>query len=49
AIAMATESPRQAIALPGIDVGQQANLLRWRWEELLQKLSWSRIENSSFS
>ena len=44
AIAMATESPRKAIGLPGITVGQQANLLRWHWNEAEQKLSRSRIE-----
>ena len=44
AIAMATESPRKAIGLPGITVGQQANLLRWHWDEAEQKLSRSRIE-----
>ena len=43
AIAMATESPRKAIGLPGMSVGQQANLLRWHWDEARQKLSWSRI------
>ena len=44
AIAMATESPRKAIGLPGISVGQQANLLRWRWDEAEQKLLRSRIK-----
>lgn len=43
AIAMATESPRIAINLSGINVGQKANLLRWHWDETQQKLSWSRI------
>ena len=43
AIAMATESPRKAIGLPGINIGQPANLLRWHWDEVEQKLSWSRI------
>ncbi|MEO1671547.1 MAG: N-acetylglucosamine-6-phosphate deacetylase [Cyanobacteria bacterium J06631_2] len=43
AIAMATESPRKAIALPGIDIGQRASLLRWHWNEAEQKLSWSRV------
>ena len=43
AIAMATESPRKAIGLPGISIGQPANLLRWHWDEVKQKLSWSRI------
>ena len=44
AIAMATESPRKAIGLPGISPGQQVNLLRWHWDEVEQKLSWSRID-----
>jgi N-acetylglucosamine-6-phosphate deacetylase len=43
AIAMATISPRKAIALPDIAIGQQANLLRWHWNEAQQKSSWSRI------
>jgi len=43
AIAMATMSPRKAIALPSIVVGQQASLLRWHWNRTQQKLSWSRI------
>ena len=44
AIAMATESPRKAIGLPGIGIGQQANLLRWRWDEKQQQLLRSRIK-----
>ena len=43
AIAMATESPRKAIGLSGIGVGQTANLLRWHWDEKQQELSWSRV------
>ena len=43
AIAMATISPRKAISLPGLEVGQPANFLRWCWDETEQKLSWSRI------
>ncbi|MBE9047338.1 N-acetylglucosamine-6-phosphate deacetylase [Pleurocapsales cyanobacterium LEGE 10410] len=46
AIAMATKSPRKAIGLPGIGVGQPANFLRWHWDEARQKLSWTRIINS---
>ena len=42
AIAMATESPRKAINLSGIGVGQPANLLRWHWDETKQ-LSWKRL------
>jgi N-acetylglucosamine-6-phosphate deacetylase len=44
AIAMATESPRKAINLSGIGIGQPANLLRWHWDEKQQNLSWSRIK-----
>ncbi|MEM8720248.1 MAG: N-acetylglucosamine-6-phosphate deacetylase [Cyanobacteria bacterium P01_G01_bin.39] len=43
AIAMATISPRKAISLPGLEVGQPANFLRWCWDETDQKLSWSRV------
>lgn len=43
AIAMATESSRKAIDLPGIGVGQSANLLRWHWDEKQQQLSWKRL------
>ena len=43
AIALATESPRHAIGLPGIGVGQPANLLRWHWHEDTSKLSWQRL------
>ena len=41
AIAMATESPRKAIGLPGISIGQPANLLRWHCDR--QQVSWSRL------
>jgi len=43
AIALATESPRHAIGLPGIGIGQPANLLRWHWHEDRSKLSWQRL------
>ena len=42
AIAMATESPRKAIDLPGIAISQPANLLRWHLKQDRQ-ISWSRI------
>ena len=45
AIAMTTESPRKAIHLSSIGIGQQANLLRWHWDEVQQKLSWSRLNS----
>lgn len=45
AIAMVTESPRKAIGLPNITVGQQANLLRWHWNQEQQLLSWSRFNS----
>jgi N-acetylglucosamine-6-phosphate deacetylase len=46
AIAMATTSPRKAINLSStnITVGQQANLLRWHWDQAQQKLSWLRLK-----
>lgn len=43
AIALATESPRRAIGLPGIEMGQSANFLRWHWHEDTSKLSWQRL------
>lgn len=41
AIALATETPRQAMGLPGISVGQPATLLRWHCNETT--LTWQRI------
>ena len=43
AIALATESPRQAIALQGLGVGQAANLLRWHGDQVSQKLTFQRL------
>lgn len=43
AIAMATESPRKAINLPGIGIGQPANLLRWHWDKEKKQLFWTRL------
>ena len=43
AIAMATESPRKAINLSGIGVGQPANLLRWHWDKAQRNLTWKRL------
>jgi N-acetylglucosamine-6-phosphate deacetylase len=43
AIALATESPRKAINLPSIEVGQPANFLRWNWNEADKRLTWERI------
>jgi N-acetylglucosamine-6-phosphate deacetylase len=43
AIALATESPRKAISLPGIAAGQPAQLLRWHLEEATLKLTWQRL------
>jgi N-acetylglucosamine-6-phosphate deacetylase len=42
AIALATESPRKAMGLPGISVGQSANFLRWHWQEETSQLTWER-------
>ncbi|MBP0016736.1 MAG: N-acetylglucosamine-6-phosphate deacetylase [Cyanobacteria bacterium SBLK] len=43
AIALATESPRKAMGLPGFSVGRSASLLRWHWHEEIHKLSWHRL------
>ncbi|WP_019505197.1 N-acetylglucosamine-6-phosphate deacetylase [Pleurocapsa sp. PCC 7319] len=46
AIAMATESPRKAMKLPGISIGQPANLVRWHWDEQTKDLTWKRLNQS---
>ena len=43
AIALATESPRKAMGLPGFSVGRSASLLRWHWDKEIRKLSWYRL------
>ncbi|MBG1268038.1 N-acetylglucosamine-6-phosphate deacetylase [Nostoc sp. WHI] len=43
AIALVTDAPRKAIALPGIVKSQAANLLRWHWDETTKQLSWQRL------
>jgi N-acetylglucosamine-6-phosphate deacetylase len=43
AIALATESPRKAMGMPGISSGQPANLLRWHWDEAREELTWQRL------
>ncbi|MEM9539747.1 MAG: N-acetylglucosamine-6-phosphate deacetylase [Cyanobacteria bacterium P01_E01_bin.42] len=44
AIALATESPRKAMGLPGFSVGRSASFLRWHWHDERQKLSGSRLD-----
>ncbi|QIZ72591.1 N-acetylglucosamine-6-phosphate deacetylase [Oxynema aestuarii] len=44
AIALATVSPRKAIGLPTLTVGQPANLLRWSYREDTGNLSWERLQ-----
>ncbi|QDZ40079.1 N-acetylglucosamine-6-phosphate deacetylase [Euhalothece natronophila Z-M001] len=47
AIALATESPRDAITEEGLGVGQPvANLLRWHWNNSTQTLTWQRLINT---
>jgi N-acetylglucosamine-6-phosphate deacetylase len=48
AIAMATESPRKAINMPGIGVGRSAQLLRWHWHEEREDLTWQRLDLLTF-
>lgn len=43
AIAMATESPRKAINLRGIEIGQTAKLLRWHLHQASKRLTWERL------
>src|SRR5919199_3432044 len=44
AIALATETPRRAIDLPGLGLGQPAaELLRWHLDEVTHRLSWQRL------
>ncbi|MEM8778067.1 MAG: N-acetylglucosamine-6-phosphate deacetylase [Cyanobacteria bacterium P01_G01_bin.49] len=43
AITLATESPRKAIKLSGISIGQPAHLLQWHWDEENSQVSWQRI------
>jgi N-acetylglucosamine-6-phosphate deacetylase len=43
AIALATQSPRHAIGLPGIAAGQSAQLLRWHLDEATFRLTWQRL------
>jgi N-acetylglucosamine-6-phosphate deacetylase len=43
AIALATESPRWAINLPGISHRQSAKLLRWHRDEAINHLTWQRL------
>ncbi|GFE69394.1 N-acetylglucosamine-6-phosphate deacetylase [Chroococcus sp. FPU101] len=43
AIALATESPRKAINLRGIEIGQTAKLLRWHLSEASKRLTWERL------
>jgi N-acetylglucosamine-6-phosphate deacetylase len=48
AIALATESPRKALGLPGIVVGQAGqNLLRWHFVPESNTLTWKRLWTDS--
>lgn len=44
AIALATESPRVALGLPGMSVGHPAYLLQWHWEKASDRLTWKRLD-----
>lgn len=48
AIALATESPRKAIALPGLTVGQPAQFIHWHWSEARHNLTWQRLDLQNY-
>lgn len=43
AINLATDSPRRAIRLSTLSIGQKANLLQWRWTQEKNELKWKRL------
>lgn len=44
AIALATETPRKALGIPGIGLDQNAqHLLRWHWDSATKPLNWERL------
>jgi len=45
AIALATEAPRKAIALPSLSVGQKAHFLRWHQESETKKIVFKRLSS----
>lgn len=48
AIGLATEAPRQAIGLPGLQPGQLASqLLRWHYQPKSKKICWKRLFSES--
>ena len=47
AIALATETPRKAIGLPGLSPGQPAHLLRWCLNLSQKTLTWRRLNVNS--
>jgi N-acetylglucosamine-6-phosphate deacetylase len=44
AINLAVRSPRLAVNLPDLAIGQPANFLRWHLDIITQELSWERID-----
>ncbi len=45
AVALATESPRKALNMPGIGINQRASLLRWQWCEKTGQLNLGRLDS----
>jgi N-acetylglucosamine-6-phosphate deacetylase len=45
AIAMVTDAPRRAMALPLLTFGQPAQFLRWHWDG--EQLTWQRLSGDS--
>jgi N-acetylglucosamine-6-phosphate deacetylase len=43
AIALATTAPRNALGLPGFELGQPIHLLRWQYGSKSQEITWQRM------
>ena len=44
AIALATNSPRNAIALKSFEIGQLSHFLQWSWDKTQNQLRWKRLK-----
>ncbi len=49
AIALVTQTPRQALGLPNLKSGSLAQLLRWHYDQPKQQLTWQRLHLTAAS